>query len=431
LEADRRAYDPSTSDAGARPDLHGRRVLVYSIYFAPEATGIAPYTTRLAEHLAERGAEVEVVTGFPHYPAWRLHPGYERGLRRRERVGAVTVTRARQRTPRRHNGATRILYEVTWLLNGITLRPRPADLVIGVTPNLAGAALAWRAAVRSAAPLGLIVQDLTGPAAAQSGITGGALIPTVTRRLEGVLLRAADRVAVVSDGFVPYLRDVGVSADVVHEVRNWARTAPVDTGRDEARRRVGFPLDRPVALHAGNMGAKQALEVLVDAARLAPDLDVVLMGDGNQRRRLEAAAAGLTNLRMLPLQADDEVPYVLAAADVLLVNERASVRDMALPSKLTAYFTSGRPVVAAVRPDGVTAREVGRAGGVVVAPEDPAAVVEAVRRLLAGPDLAARLVSSARTHAAAVLSERAGLESVDRFVDDLLAAPLAERVGSG
>lgn len=103
-----------------------------------------------------------------------------------------------------------------------------------------------------------------------------------------------------------------------------------------------------MVLHSGNMGLKQGLEVLVDAARLAPEIRVVLMGDGNQREALLARAAGLRNLDILPPADAAEFTDVLAAADVLAVTQRGSVLDMSVPSKLTSYFVSGRPVVASV-----------------------------------------------------------------------------------
>ena len=49
-----------------------------SLNYAPELTGIAPYSTRLAEALTRRGHQLRVISGYPHYPEWRRHPGYRR-----------------------------------------------------------------------------------------------------------------------------------------------------------------------------------------------------------------------------------------------------------------------------------------------------------------------------------------------------------------
>ena len=111
--------------------------------------------------------------------------------------------------------------------------------------------------------------------------------------------------------------------------------------------------DEQVVLHAGNMGFKQDLENVIAAARLAErgptPIRLVLMGDGAERKRLERLAGDLPSVQFLDAQPEDVFMDVLAAADVLVLNERTTVLDMSLPSKITSYFRSGRPVVAAVR----------------------------------------------------------------------------------
>ncbi len=47
------------------------RVIVWGINYAPEITGIAPHNVALCEFLRQRGDDVEMVTTFAYYPAWR------------------------------------------------------------------------------------------------------------------------------------------------------------------------------------------------------------------------------------------------------------------------------------------------------------------------------------------------------------------------
>ena len=61
-------------DVTAMPNLAGLRVLVIGINYSPEPTGIAPYTTGIAEQLARHAEHVTVLTGLPHYPSWQV-PG--------------------------------------------------------------------------------------------------------------------------------------------------------------------------------------------------------------------------------------------------------------------------------------------------------------------------------------------------------------------
>ncbi|MFN8556286.1 MAG: glycosyltransferase [Dehalococcoidia bacterium] len=179
------------------------------------------------------------------------------------------------------------------------------------------------------------------------------------------------------------------------------------------------------------MGFKQGLENVVAAARLAagqpnPPL-FVLMGDGNQRADLQALAADLPNVRFLPPQPDGDFPDVLAAADVLLVNQRPSVVDMSLPGKLTSYFVAGRPVVAAVAPHSETAAEITAAGaGLVVDAGDPDALLAAIRVLEANPGRASALGAFGPPYAEAHLSADGALATLERFVATIAGrAPLA------
>ena len=167
------------------------------------------------------------------------------------------------------------------------------------------------------------------------------------------------------------------------------------------------------------MGLKQGLENLVETARRATQpVRLVLMGDGSQRAALEHLGDGLPRLQMLPPAGAEAFSSILAAADVLLVNERASAVDMSLPSKLTSYFSVGVPVLAAVPARGGTAREVVRSGGGrVVPPEDPQALLAAIETLGADPAERARLGAAGAAHARDRLSRHASLAQLGGIID--------------
>jgi hypothetical protein len=73
---------------------------------------------------------------------------------------------------------------------------------------------------------------------------------------------------------------------------------------------------------------------------------------------------------------------------------------MSLPSKLTSYVTSGRPILAAVQSGGITATYVtDHEIAEVVDPGDPSALVAGVAALRGDPALADCLIAQAGTHA--------------------------------
>lgn len=159
--------------------------------------------------------------------------------------------------------------------------------MIAISPNLlsVAAGLRWKRSGRTA--LGVVTQDLYGRALAETGITS-ARSADAAARLERALLNRADGIAVVHENFVRNLSDMGVHRPPISVIRNWSHVATSRTDPSETRRGLGWAPDEIIALHAGNMGAKQGLENILHAARRADDrrerVRFVLMGDGGRRR---------------------------------------------------------------------------------------------------------------------------------------------------
>jgi glycosyltransferase involved in cell wall biosynthesis len=380
--------------------------------------------------LRSSGYEVDVVTGMPHYPEWEVWPDYRKRLWMSERINDVPVRRRWHYVPRSQSALHRALYEGTFLASSTSpLLPRP-DAIIGVAPTLGGAVQARLMARRYGVPYGVIFQDLSGRAAEQSGISGGGRVARVVRAAEGWAARGAAQVGIITEGFRPYLLGLGVDPRRIRRIRNWTHVGEPTVDREALRRRLGLPLDKTLCLHSGNMGFKQGLENVVECARLAlttdPSLHFVLIGDGNQRQQLEQLVAQyqLTNWTFLPIQPKELFPSVLAAADILLVNQRGSVKDMSLPGKLTAYFASGTPIVAAVSGESEAAIEISESrAGLVVEPDQPAALLDAIQTVAADSDIGGRLGAAGKQWAAERLSARGVLAEYEHFVADILASP--------
>lgn len=401
-----------------------KSAVVVSSFYRPEHSGIAPYSTALAELLASRTWDVTVYAGMPHYPSWKVDPAYK-GWFKKERLEGVEVRRVRQFLPRRQTALQRALYEASFLGHLLRWFPRsPPSAVIGVTPCLSAGLLAVLVARFYGVPCGLVVQDLVGLAAAQSGMQHGWAVHGTVSRVEGWVVRQATRVAVVSQGFRQYLLEQGVASDRLYYLPNWTLVQPPQRRRDETRRLLGWSDDEWVVLHAGNMGLKQNLEVVVQAATEATErrlpLRFVLLGSGSQHGRLLELGRNIANLSFMDPVGEDAFSDVLAAADLLLVNERPSVVDMSLPSKLTSYFVAGRPIVAAVTSEGATARELRRVGaGVVCQPGNPLALLECVNRLRMAPAQTGEWARNGEEYARSHLSRAAAEVRLEAFVHSL------------
>lgn len=365
------------------------RVTIVGLNYSPEPTGIAPYTAGLAVGLVATGFDVRVVTAYPHYPAWRIAEGY-RGRRMREIVSGVRVNRIRPYMPARPTGIKRLLLEISFGIGSVFTKWNTPDVVVMVSPALFAVAIAQlRARLTRSRPAVIVwVQDIYGLGVAETGAMSGRGAKLMAA-IEGAVLRRADRVVVIHDRFKRYVAStLGVDSSRISVVRNWTHFAPKVSDREAFRRKFGWESE-VVVLHAGNMGAKQALENVVEAARLADarkaNVRFVLLGNGNQRDKLETAAKGIRRLDFMASLDDADFQGAMAAADVLLVNEKAGVTEMAVPSKLTSYFSAARPVLVATDNGSITAEEIEAAGaGVRVDAGDPESLLR--ESLLLGGD---------------------------------------------
>jgi colanic acid biosynthesis glycosyl transferase WcaI len=401
--------------------MTGLDVLITSSYYWPEPAGNAPYATGVAEHLAALGHRVVVATGFPHYPAWRS--GARGRLAAREERNGVEVRRRWHYVPKRQSAARRAAYEGSLLAFGLTaLAPRRPDVILGLVPSLAGGMLAAVAARAYRRPYVLVFQDLVGLAAAQSGIGGGRSVASLAASAELAAARGAVAVGIVGESFRPYLENGGVAPASIVRLRNWAQPIEPTETVVETRARLGWGPGDFVCLHAGNMGHKQALDNVLGAAGLmrSREVQVVLAGDGNERGRLQRRAAelGLRNVTFVGAEPPGRYEAMLRAADVLILNQRGSLRDMSLPSKLTSYFAAGRPVVAAISSGSEAAVEVMSAGGGVVVPPDvPSALAAAILEIRSSPVKAGLLGAAGRRYAETTLPQAAALADYERLLE--------------
>ncbi len=337
------------------------RVLLVTTNYWPEPTGIAVYTTDLAGALITKNHQVTVLTSLPHYPWWKVPQEFAHLGEGVTSHCGIEVIRAKHLVPPKMNALLRMRFEFSlwWNLKRVSKRFKnnEFDVVIACMPTVAAGVIGNRIAKRFGTPFGLIVQDLSGAGAKQSGLRGGALISRIAHLIEGSALHGADSLVVVS----PAMRDVvvglGVEPKRVSQILNYSARSMYPVDKAAARTKFGWAEGEFVVIHTGNMGAKQYLENVVKAAEALEHSSVTkiyLIGHGNQENTLKQMCAGKENISVMAAVPDEDYSALLSAADLLLVNERSTQMEMSLPSKLTSYLYSERPVIAAVPRGGAT-----------------------------------------------------------------------------
>ncbi|BAZ92990.1 glycosyltransferase [Thiohalobacter thiocyanaticus] len=367
-----------------------RRLLLVSINYLPEMTGIGKYSGEMAEWLASRGVEVEVVTAPPYYPAWKVSPEYGSYLYRRETINGVGITRCPLWVPARPSGLKRILHLASFALSAFpvivwkAVRMRP-DIVFVVEPPLFCAPSALLAAGLGGAQSWLHVQDFEVDAAFDLGVLKARWLRKLVLKTESWLMRRFARVTTISERMLERLSQKGVEPERVGLLPNWVELERIYPLQEPSSLRAewGMTESDTVVLYSGNMGEKQGLEILLETARRLEDrsdIRFVLCGDGSARARLEVLAGGMRNVEFKPLQPLDRLNDLLNLADIHVLPQRGDAADLVLPSKLTNMLASARPVVATAAP-GTQVAEIVEACGIVVPPEDADALARAVAQL--------------------------------------------------
>ncbi|RZI96969.1 MAG: colanic acid biosynthesis glycosyltransferase WcaI [Variovorax sp.] len=397
------------------------KILVYGINFAPELTGIGKYSSEMAAWLHAEGHEVRVITAPPYYPQWSVGPGYSASRYQREEWHGIPVLRAPLWVPRKPSGLKRMVHLVSFALSSAPAllahwRWKP-DVVWITEPPLFCAPAALAFSRLTGAKSWLHIQDYEVDAAFALGLLKNPSLQRMVLGVERWLLRRFDRVSTISERMSERAKTKGVDLARLVSLPNWVDVSAIRPleGPSPYRAELGIPDDAIVALYSGNMGGKQGIEVLADAAvRLkdVPNIHFVLCGNGPARDDLMARCAGLPNVQFIDLQPLERLGELLGLADIHLLPQRADAADLVMPSKLTGMLSSGRAVIATAHEDTELGKVVAACGS-VVAPEDAAALAERIRWLANEPELRRDMGLRARAYAEEKISRGAVLRQLE------------------
>jgi glycosyltransferase involved in cell wall biosynthesis len=402
------------------------RVVFLTHYFPPEVGAPQSRLFESATRLGAAGYTVTVVTGFPNYPTGVIPPAYAGRGFMDEDLDGVRVLRTWVYAAPNRGFARRILNHLSFALSSLLAirKAGPVDVIFVESPPLliGIAALAYSRIKR--APFVFNVSDIWPQSAVDLGALRNPLAIWLAERLEWHMYRRAVRVSVVTPGILERLARRGVPRAKLFLLTNGVdTTAYRPSAADNAlARRLGIG-GHKVFLYAGTHGLAQGLDVILEAAKLTTDPAVlyVLAGEGAEKEALmkKAAAEGISNVRFLANQPKSDMPALVNLAYASIVPlKRLDLFKSALPSKMFESMAAARPVVGAVWGEAANLIQAADCG-LVVPPEDPAAMREAVEKLAADPKLAAALGANGRRY---VIEHFERAKIADRFGDLLRQA---------
>lgn len=392
------------------------RVLIFSQYFWPESFRI----TEVARTLKDAGCDVVVLSGQPNYPDGITHKGYSAWAVNSETHDGIEILRVPLIPRGRGTGIRLFLNYLSFvffasLLGPIHLRNRQIDciLVYAPSPILQAIPAIWLGWLKGAKVV-VWVQDLWPESLSATGFIKNSFLLACVAKVVRWIYKRSDLLLAQSKAFIA-------------PIKMLAGTTPVVFHPHPGELAFSTPLKRESLLHlekgfnvvfAGNLGTVQALETIVEAARLLreeTDIRFVLIGSGS---RLASLNADITRLNLLNIQLPgrfpvEEMPAILNQASALLVSlVRDPIVSLTVPGKVQAYLAARKPIIACM--DGEGARIVMEAGAGVACPaEDAVALAAAVKKLRDTPQQELDL-----------MGEHAGEYYLNNFEPKMLGAQL-------
>lgn len=349
--------------------------------------------------------QVTVLCGRPSYDPserrpWRLYQS--------ELIGLARIVRAGSTAYPRFDMKKRVLNYLSYVALAV---PRAlfvkCDVVLSMTdPPFEGIVSAFVALLKRK-PFVYNIRDLYPDMAVGGAIVAPGLLARVWEKLHRWALRRAALVIVLGEDMRALIIAKGVDASRVAVVRDGAEALPPSTPLPAPDSEVVRAIRSNfsfVLLHAGNLGFYGAWDTLLMAARkLASEgVGLVFVGDGAQRTKVQAAAAGSDNIRFLDYFPSAKIPSVLAAADAHVITVKRGLEGVVVPSKMYGILAAGKPIVAvATEKTDVVSLGIPQGFAVAADPDHPAELVTVVRALSADVNKLRTMGEAARAAAPA------------------------------
>ena len=369
------------------------RLIVLCPHFEPDMAPTGVVMTRIVHELAARGHELHVVTSLPWYRKHQVETGWAGALWRIEKTTWGSISRVQPFAGQTKSNLVRRAVGFILFSYFVGLRAlfaggfwRRADGVLAMSPPLTLGLIGWHTKLFRGGKLVFNIQDVFPDAAVETGAISNQRVIAAASWLERVSYRRSDSVVLLSDDLAN-----NVQRKLDQKFHKRIRVIPnfVDTQAivpmsrlTNYRRELGVD-ESLVVMYAGNVGFSQSLELMIEAARVLPNVIFVINGEGAARKSLQAKAHALSNVKFGDYQDASRLSEVLATGDLHVVPLRRGLGSVSVPSKTYSILAAGRPICAAIDLDTEVPRILAAANaGVCVEPDNQAAFVSAIAAMI-------------------------------------------------
>ncbi len=372
-------------------------ILFLTDNFPPESNAPATRTFEHAREWVDQGHSVTVITCAPNFPDGKVFEGYKNNWLSKEQIEGINVWRVKTYITANEGFIKRTIDFVSFMLSSLFfgLFVKKIDIVIGTSPQFFTVISAWALAKLKRVPFVFELRDIWPASITAVGVMKDNFVINILTKLELFLYSQADLVIAVTHSFKLELQNRGVSADKIEVVLNGvdvSKYKPLiekDKGFSNRYQLKG----KFVAGYIGTHGLAHALDTIIDTAILLKgddDIRIVFAVGGANRPRLNGLIKkhGLQNVVMIPRQTKEKTQKLWSLCDISLVTlKNAPLFSTVIPSKIFESMAMKLPIIIAV-PEG-EATDIIKAenSGLIVAPENPTRLAEAISKLKRDNDL--------------------------------------------
>lgn len=333
------------------------RILLLATYFEPENVSSSLIALDRYEAFANEGFEMVVYAPLPTR-------GVTKNIRKKYFKNKYTE---------KHNGKMKIyrfymfgegnnivlrairylLCNIVHFIKGISAKRIDAILVSSTPPTKSFLAVILKKIKKI--PTIYVVQDLFPDSLVNIGlIKKGSFIWKIASLIERYTYKNVNKIIVISEDMRQNIISNGIDNNKVEVIYNWVNEReliPIKRSENFLFEKFNLNRDYFYVVYAGNLGRAQNIEVIIETANKLKnykDIIFLLFGSGQQESFYKEMSLemNLHNVKFLPLQPLNLVPYVYSLGDVSIVSCKEGFGKSAMPSKTWSIMSTGTAVIA-------------------------------------------------------------------------------------
>jgi len=382
-----------------------KSITIIGINFYPEDSSTGLYNTQMAEFLSKKGYNINIITGYPYYPQWKIWDDYKNKPKYLiEKKGDITIYRYKQYVPKNPTLMKRILHLLDFTFGNIIniFKIKESGLVICVVPFTSTIILGLLLSKIRKSKLWVHIQDFEFDAAIDSGLVGKKGIKEKIFKLlfgvERILLNKADIVSTISYGMLNklYLK-TGVSG---FYFPNWVNPDLINPKKSKVH--PFLKSNKFKVLYSGNIGVKQDWRFFIKVIKNFENnknIEFIIIGAGAKKEWLLKQIKNLPNVKYYNPVDFSELPNILCSADLHILFQKNDIVDTVMPSKLLGMMVSAKPSIVTGNINSETAKILKESkGGFFFDSDDFENVIENMKKIINDKRLANKIGRNARKY---------------------------------